>query len=179
MSLVFNNFTLYEPKTVSFELRGLNVQFLKSENGDDWYQCQKLFAKDTVKIAFDESGVIYSYSQDVSSLWPINLSVAEVPNNIMARQLDISGGWVFDGEKIAKRIYTPEENREQAKVEQAARIATAAKHIAPLQDAVDLGIASDAEKIQLDAWKKYRVMLYRIDFSTAINIDWPGVPNVA
>ncbi|XOQ12216.1 MAG: hypothetical protein ACFWUK_25865 [Serratia liquefaciens] len=88
MSLVFNNFTLYEPKVVSFELRGLNVQFLKSDSGEDWYQCQKLFAKDTVKIAFDDRGVICSYSEDISSLWPINLSVAEVPNNIMARQLD-------------------------------------------------------------------------------------------
>ncbi|HEJ8088337.1 TPA: tail fiber assembly protein [Serratia liquefaciens] len=177
MSLVFNNFTLYEPKTVSFELRGLNVQFLKSDSGDDWYQCQKLFAKDTVKIAFDAKGVVCSYSQDVSSLWPINLSVAEVPNNIMARQLDISGGWVFDGEKIAKRIYTAEEHQEQARIEQRTRIASATKMIAPLQDAVDLGIANAGEKVRLEDWRRHRVMLNRLDVSAAPAIVWPPAPD--
>lgn len=177
MSLVFNKFTLYEPKVVSFELRGLNVQFLKSDSGEDWYQCQKLFAKDTVKIAFDERGVICSYSEDISSLWPINLSVAEVPNNIMARQLDISGRWVFDGKNIAKRIYTPEEHQEQARAEQRTRIASATNMIAPLQDAVDLDMVSDAEKARLESWKKYRVMLNRLDITTAPDIDWPSAPN--
>ena len=177
MSLVFNNFTLYEPKVVSFELRGLNVQFLKSDSGEDWYQCQKLFAKDTVKIAFDERGIIFSYSEDISSLWPINLSVAEVPNNIMARQLDISGRWVFDGKKIAKRIYTPEEHQEQARVEQRSRIASAANMIAPLQDAVDLGIANDTEKARLEDWRRHRVMLNRLDVSAAPAIDWPPAPD--
>ncbi|CAI1683607.1 Bacteriophage tail assembly protein [Serratia quinivorans] len=177
MSLVFNNFTLYEPKVVSFELRGLNVQFLKSDSGEDWYQCQKLFAKDTVKIAFDEKGIICSYSEDISSLWPINLSVAEVPNNIMARQLDISGRWVFDGKKIVKRIYTTEEHQEQTRVEQRTRITSAANMIAPLQDAVDLGIANDAEKVSLENWKRYRVMLNRLDISTAPAINWPPAPD--
>jgi hypothetical protein len=177
MSLVFNNFTLYEPKVVSFELRGLNVQFLKSDSGEDWYQCQKLFAKDTVKIAFDDRGVICSYSEDISSLWPINLSVAEVPNNIMARQLDISGRWVFDGKNIAKRIYTPEEHQEQARAEQRTRIASATNMIAPLQDAVDLDMVSDAEKARLESWKKYRVMLNRLDITTAPDIDWPSAPD--
>ena len=177
MSLVFNNFTLYEPKVVSFELRGLNVQFLKSDSGEDWYQCQKLFAKDTVKIAFDDRGVICSYSEDISSLWPINLSVAEVPNNIMARQLDISGRWVFDGKKITKRIYTPEEHQEQARIEQRTRIASAANMIAPLQDAVDLDIVSDAEKARLEGWKRYRVMLNRLDITAAPDIDWPPTPS--
>lgn len=177
MSLVFNNFSLYEPKVVSFELRELNVQFLKSDSGEDWYQCQKLFAKDTIKIAFDERGVICSYSEDISSLWPINLSVAEVPNNIMARQLDISGSWVFDGKNIAKRIYTPEEHQEQARIEQRTRIASAANMIAPLQDAVDLNMANTAEITRLESWKKYRVMLNRLDITTAPDIDWPSAPD--
>ncbi|HAK5456515.1 TPA: tail fiber assembly protein [Salmonella enterica] len=43
--------------------------------------------------------------------------------------------------------------------------------IAPLQDAVDLGIATDDEKAQLDEWKKYRVLVNRVDTS---NPDWPA-----
>ncbi|EDG9409305.1 tail fiber assembly protein [Salmonella enterica subsp. enterica serovar Tennessee] len=50
---------------------------------------------------------------------------------------------------------------------------TAAEKIAPLQDAVDLGIATDDEKAQLDEWKKYRVLVNRVDTS---NPDWPEQP---
>ncbi|EBH1133909.1 tail fiber assembly protein [Salmonella enterica subsp. enterica serovar Stanley] len=45
--------------------------------------------------------------------------------------------------------------------------------IAQLQDAVDLGIATDDEKAQLDEWKKYRVLVNRVDTA---NPDWPDVP---
>lgn len=52
----------------------------------------------------------------------------------------------------------------------------AARVIAPLQDAVDLDIATEAEKSALLAWKKYRVLLNRVDISTAPDIDWPEPP---
>ena len=48
--------------------------------------------------------------------------------------------------------------------------------IQPLQDASDLGIATDAEASQLVAWKKYRVMLMRIDINAAKEIVWPEQP---
>ncbi|EHH6603082.1 tail fiber assembly protein [Escherichia coli] len=38
---------------------------------------------------------------------------------------------------------------------------------APLLDAVELGIATDEETSLLAAWKKYRVLLNRVDKSTA------------
>ncbi|MDR2241314.1 MAG: tail fiber assembly protein [Providencia alcalifaciens] len=50
------------------------------------------------------------------------------------------------------------------------------KIIAPLQDALDLGIALESEKLQLSAWKKYRVILNRVDTSTAPDIIWPVYP---
>lgn len=52
--------------------------------------------------------------------------------------------------------------------------ATAA--VAPLQDAVDLGIATQTEVSQLQEWKKYRVLLNRVNTSTAPNIEWPSLP---
>ncbi|MEY0664247.1 tail fiber assembly protein [Providencia rettgeri] len=51
-----------------------------------------------------------------------------------------------------------------------------AESIAPLQDAVDLGIATDEEKSQLTAWKTYRVYLNRVNTSTALDIEWPVKP---
>ncbi|ECZ0011661.1 tail fiber assembly protein [Salmonella enterica subsp. enterica] len=49
----------------------------------------------------------------------------------------------------------------------------ASEKIAPLQDAVDLGIATDDEKAQLDEWKKYRVLVNRVDTASP---DWPDIP---
>lgn len=46
-------------------------------------------------------------------------------------------------------------------------------HIAPLQDAVDLDMATDDEKQQLTDWRKYRVMLSRVDCSKPV---WPEQP---
>lgn len=54
--------------------------------------------------------------------------------------------------------------------------AVADSEIAPLQDAVDLGIATAAESAALTEWKKYRVLLMRIDTSKAPDIEWPDMP---
>ncbi|MCI0302343.1 tail fiber assembly protein [Cronobacter sakazakii] len=48
--------------------------------------------------------------------------------------------------------------------------------IAPLQDAVNLGIATDEEKMRLTEWLQYRVLLNRIDTSEASEITWPEAP---
>lgn len=50
--------------------------------------------------------------------------------------------------------------------------------IAPLQDAVDLDDATDAEVAALKAWKKYRVALSRVPDQPGYPdaIDWPVTP---
>ncbi len=48
--------------------------------------------------------------------------------------------------------------------------------ITPLIDAVELEMATPEEVTALKAWKTYRVLLNRIDTSTAPNIDWPKQP---
>ncbi|WP_273802774.1 tail fiber assembly protein, partial [Proteus vulgaris] len=55
-------------------------------------------------------------------------------------------------------------------------LAEANNAIAPLQDAVDLDMATDEEKAQLTKWKKYRVLLNRVDASLAPDIAWPEKP---
>lgn len=44
------------------------------------------------------------------------------------------------------------------------------------QDAVDGGITTKEETAALTEWKKYRVLLTRVDTSLAPNIDLPKVP---
>ncbi|EOF5041064.1 tail fiber assembly protein [Providencia rettgeri] len=55
-------------------------------------------------------------------------------------------------------------------------LSEATEAIAPLQDAVELDIATDKEIALLKEWKKYRVLLNRVDTSLAPNIEWPQKP---
>ncbi|HIH9249215.1 TPA: tail fiber assembly protein [Enterobacter ludwigii] len=64
----------------------------------------------------------------------------------------------------------------EANVTKAALINSASEQIDPLQDAVDLDMATEDEKARFDAWRKYRVLLTRVDTSTAPAIDWPDMP---
>lgn len=50
--------------------------------------------------------------------------------------------------------------------------------ISPLQDAEDLGIATDEEKSLLTSWKEYRVALNRIESQPSYpeEIQWPSSP---
>jgi hypothetical protein len=56
-----------------------------------------------------------------------------------------------------------------------ALLAQATSAIAPLQDAVDLDIATDADTAALKAWKTYRVLVNRIDLTQASPV-WPTAP---
>ncbi|WP_159281470.1 tail fiber assembly protein [Rahnella variigena] len=57
-----------------------------------------------------------------------------------------------------------------------ALMAKANAAIAPLQDAVDIDDATEAERASLTAWKKYRIALNRLDLSAAPDIAWPAYP---
>ncbi len=69
--------------------------------------------------------------------------------------------------------YTPEELVAQAESKKSRLMQTANDAIAPLQDAVDLSIATEVETAALTEWKKYRVMLMRVDTTKPV---WPTPP---
>lgn len=64
----------------------------------------------------------------------------------------------------------------EAELQKQLLLVEASNAIAPLQDAVDLGMATDEEKAKLTAWKTYRVSLNRVDTSLVPDIDWPEKP---
>lgn len=77
---------------------------------------------------------------------------------------------------LTERVYSEEEIISQAGYRKAELRSVADEVIAPLQDAVDLDIATEDEAAALTAWKNYRVLLNRIDTSTAPDISWPTKP---
>lgn len=98
----------------------------------------------------------------------------------------VAGGFVRNGlvkitEKEADKLIAPppptkEQLIEQAEAKKQRLMAEATVEMAPLQDADDIGEATDEELSQLKAWKKYRVTLNRVDTSLAPDIDWPVKP---
>ncbi|HGL6839090.1 tail fiber assembly protein [Citrobacter koseri] len=65
---------------------------------------------------------------------------------------------------------------QEAETRKTTLMQAASDAIAPLQDAVDLDIATSDENALLLAWKKYRVLLNRVDTNTAPDVKWPETP---
>lgn len=87
-------------------------------------------------------------------------------------------GYTYDGEVFTAPPVPPPTLAETLSINTAARdnyLASAARAIAPLQDAVDLESAMPEELALLKKWKQYRVDVNRIDL-TQINPTWPNLP---
>lgn len=74
----------------------------------------------------------------------------------------------------------PETDAENAALIASSRLAAemdeANRTIAPLQYAVDVSMATDEEMARLAEWKRYCVLLSRIDTGKAPDITWPVRP---
>ncbi|AIU72964.1 tail fiber assembly protein [Hafnia alvei] len=168
------NLKIYEPTQKLSD----DALHLIDENGLDWYESQSKFKDNTLKIACDDQAIIRSSSFDVSMLWPVSLSVFEVDKNKIPKGFpeQPDDNWIFDGKKLAPREVPKSELLAQAEETRAQLMAEANQKITPLQDASDLDIATEDELIELKAWKTYRVLLSRVDISSAPDIDWPPLP---
>lgn len=159
----------------------MNIVFLKDDNGNDWYQWLKTLSQETLKVSFNpETKEIIHFSYDASAIFPINQIVVEVaPENvpdefIAAGEKALGGAFLFvDGEITAAPVdYEAEAQRKKLEL-----INQANSVIATLQDAVDFDMATDEEVQCLTQWRKYRVLLNRVNTSEPV---WPEVPdNVA
>lgn len=95
---------------------------------------------------------------------------------------EIRAPWVgYAKDKPPPYVPPPETDAQVAArvlAERDERLAFATLRIAPLQDAVDLDMATDEEVALLKKWKAYRVLLSRIDQQTGFprNIAWPIMP---
>lgn len=188
----FKRFTRYHP--VEGEQAELaekhNVMFLRAEDGTDWYEAQKKFATDTMKLVIDDEGIIRSFSRDITTLWPVDKGVAEVAYTTSFDDVWIDGGWQYRDGKVSPRVYTQAELVEQAERKKSSLLAEAMAAIAPLERAVKLDIATSDEIASLEVWERYSVMVNRVDTSKPewptppgtskpLEIVWPEVPDVA
>lgn len=114
-----------------------------------------------MKYFKDEAGTVYAYEDDGSQ---DELIGDKTP--LTVEQVDA----------LLNPPPTPEQLIAQAEQQKAALKATADAEIEWRQDAVDAGIAMEEETTALAEWKKYRVLLMRIDTSKSPDIEWPTAP---
>ncbi|OWO83019.1 phage tail protein [Photorhabdus luminescens] len=139
---------------------------------------------------------MYFYSAKTNAFYPIELAQnyiasGSLPDDIIEVGIDVyqeyAANNVPEGKyRIAGQNGLPEwadippptreELQQYVESKKQQFIVEASQQIAPLQDAVDLGIATKEEETALSVWKKYRVMLNRVDISQAPDIEWPEQP---
>ena len=174
--LNYRNFTISKKQSILKKYPDF-VLVLEDDMGNDWYELQKNFEDDTLKILFDEDNRIVSYSFDVSTLTPTHLSIAEIPYENLPNDFFANiTNYFFINEKIEPEILKHEGKCTATESKKQVLLSEASNMIAPLQDAVELEIATDEEIALLKKWKKYRVLLNRINPSLELDDDWPHKP---
>ncbi|KAA8712467.1 tail fiber assembly protein [Pseudomonas cannabina] len=126
----------------------------------------------------DRRGLMYRTSDGSEEEWtslgtpPEGLTTKKWPGKYHVWR---DGNWAFDDETQKFALAGA------ALLVRDKRLQEAATRIAPLQYAVDLGEATEAEKTSLLEWKRYSVKLNRIEQSPdyPLQIEWPSLPSDA
>ncbi|MCT8343685.1 tail fiber assembly protein [Photorhabdus kleinii] len=83
----------------------------------------------------------------------------------------------WDGKKwVIDKAAVKDNQIEQAEQRRVTLLQQANETVALLQHAVDTELASEKEKLLLLDWKKYFVLMNRINISSAPDINWPEKP---
>lgn len=139
-----------------------DIAIVRSSDEKSWLH----IADHRGKTAYNTSNrqqVVINFIGDL----PVDLTLLEPKT-----EFDVWDGkkWVTDTEaqKNALVAYAEQEKKQ--------RLDEANKKISDLQDAIDVGLALDGDVEKLQEWKKYRVLLNRVDTSLAPDIGWPQKP---
>lgn len=127
------------------------------------------------------------YSKLTGGFYDTEINGADIPLDAV-EITDDTWGALLEGQSAGK-IISPDKNGypylavpppptqqelvTQAELKQRELRVIADSEISWRQDAVDAGIATEEETAALSEWKKYRVLLMRVDTS---NPDWPEMP---
>nr|WP_245394549.1 tail fiber assembly protein [Escherichia coli] len=125
--------------------------------------------------------MVVSISNDVSTLWPVGASVAEIET--LPDGVDIDGNWIFDGENVVERVRTADELKNMAESRRTERLNSARQQLVISQTKLLRGrILSEDEQSALDAWLDYIDAVNALDFNTITDkatfnaIAWPTEP---
>lgn len=152
----------------------LPVLYFEDENSTDWYELRdREWQGENSFIAVGADGFVCTWADNPNFLTlSEGVSIYEVDTAALPDDIGTLA-YLYQAGQFIPYVQPAAEVAEQRK---SSLISQAAAAIAPLQDAVDIDDVTDAERESLQAWKKYRVALNRLDLSAAPDIDWPQIP---
>lgn len=121
---------------------------------------EAIYRKGLVMGYLDRSGEYYEGDKQFGDM--------DYPDRPSPMHRPEAGGWVLDLNMVVTNV----------RAERDRLLRDAQFKIAPLQDAVDLGGASEAEAVLLRQWKLYRVDLIRLEQQAGfpLTVKWPPAP---
>ncbi|VFS40770.1 putative tail fiber protein [Enterobacter cancerogenus] len=165
----FTNPTIYRYEHVEVNGMMRTGLYFQDIQGRDWYETLRNWKG---AISLDDDRIVIAYEADVSFMGMqegrdvYEVDPADVPANVLGNYKFSDGAFV-DIRPSATEIA---EQKKNELMEEADKV------IAPLQDAVELDMATADENELLLAWKKYRVLLNRVDITKTPDISWPDKP---
>ncbi|AQW76251.1 phage tail protein [Escherichia coli M8] len=155
------------------------VTWLFSEDGKNWYEEQKNFASDTIKMVYTGDGRVVWVGKDVTGIEPRNASVIEVPDITANRRITAPGYWFYRNDEFVFDYKLKAEDERDALLKQVSIMTS------EWEKDLLLGLISDEDREKLKAYRIYAKSLQAMDFNiitdkTSYNaIEWPVTPEAS
>ncbi len=179
--LHLKNITAGNPKTAEqYQMtKRHSIVWLFSEDGKNWYEEQKNFASDTIKVAYNERGRVVWVGKDVTGIEPTNVSIIELPDITTNRRITAPGYWFYRNDEFVFDYKLKAEDERDALLQRVSIMTS------EWEKDLLLGLISDEDREKLKAYRIYAKSLQAMDFSpiadkTSYNaIEWPVSPEAS
>ncbi len=179
--LHLKNITAGNPKTAEqYQMtKRHSIVWLFSEDGKNWYEEQKNFASDTIKVAYNERGRVVWGGKDVTGIEPTNVSIIELPDITTNRRITAPGYWFYRNDEFVFDYKLKAEDERDALLKQVSIMTS------EWEKDLLLGLISDEDREKLKAYRIYAKSLQAMDFSTITDktsynaIEWPVSPEAS
>ncbi|MDC6894242.1 tail fiber assembly protein [Escherichia coli] len=179
--LHLKNITAGNPKTAEqYQMtKRHSIVWLFSEDGKNWYEEQKNFASDTIKVAYNKRGRVVWIGKDVTGIEPTNVSIIELPDITTNRRITAPGYWFYRNDEFVFDYKLKAEDERDALLKQISIMTS------EWEKDLLLGLISDEDREKLKAYRIYAKSLQAMDFSTITNktsynaIEWPASPETS
>ncbi|WP_051150976.1 tail fiber assembly protein [Tatumella saanichensis] len=119
------------------------------------------------------TGMMIAINQDEADRYE-SKDLAEVPKDIF-ESIGQDSKYI-DGQVIQGQPRIPVLNGGSVNAIKSGLLREATDRIQILQDAIDLEMSEEGDDLRLINWKKYRVLLSRVDILMSQDISWPEAP---
>ncbi|MDY9195597.1 tail fiber assembly protein [Escherichia coli] len=179
--LHLKNITAGNPKTAEqYQMtKQYGITWLFSEDDKNWYEEQKNFASDTIKMVYTGDGRVVWVGKDVTGIEPRNASVIEVQDITANRRITVPGYWFYRNDEFVFDYKLKAEDERDALLKQVSIMTS------EWEKDLLLGLISDEDREKLKAYRIYAKSLQAMDFSTITNktsynaIEWPASPETS